>query len=272
MDNIEQYTQHLITMAIDYAPRILLAGLTLIAGIMLIKPLIRRMKSVLQKREVDPSLIPFLASLTNALLYAMLIIAVASMIGIQTTSFITILGAAGLAIGLALQGSLANFAGGVLILFFKPFKVGETIESNGIIATVTEIQVFHTILKSYDNKIIILPNGTLSNNMIINYSRMETRLVEWVFGISYDNNIEKARQIILNEIFTDERVLNKQEPFINVSSLGDSAVNLKVRAEVKQDDYWPIFFAMNERIKIRFDQQEIQIPYPQRDVHVVHKN
>ncbi len=259
-------------MAVEYAPRILLAGLTLIAGIMLIKPLVRRMKSVLQKREVDPSLIPFLASMTNALLYAMLIIAVASMIGIQTTSFITILGAAGLAIGLALQGSLANFAGGVLILFFKPFKVGETIESNGVLATVTEIQIFHTILQSYDNKIIVLPNGTLSNNMIINYSRSETRLVEWVFGIGYSDNIDHARQIILDEIFTDPRVLNSHDPFIYISSLGESSVNIKVRAEVKQEDYWPLFFTMNERIKLRFDQQGIQIPFPQREIHIVNKN
>jgi len=267
--NFELHTEELISMALHYAPRVILAALTLIIGLMLIKPLVRRMRHLLEKRDVDPSLIPFLSSITKILSYSVLIIAVASMIGIQTTSFITILGAAGLAIGLALQGSLSNFAGGVLILIFKPFKVDEVIESGSVTGTVQEIQIFHTILLTYDRKTVVLPNGTLSNNMIINYSRSETRVVEWIFGISYSNKVEKVRQIILEEIFTDSRVIHELEPYINLSAFGESSVNIKVRALVKQEDYWTFFFEMNEKIKMRFEREGIEIPFPQREIRIV---
>lgn len=272
MDKLEQYTNTLTELAVQYAPKLALAIVTLIVGIIIINSFVKFFKKVMISREMDPSLVPFLGTLTNVLLKAMLLISVASMVGIQTTSFVAVLGAAGLAIGLALQGSLANFAGGVLILLFKPYKVGDVIEAQGVIALVSEVQIFNTILKTYDNKTIIIPNGKLSNDLIVNYSTEETRLVEWVFGIGYSDDIDKAKNIIRDIVFTDDRVLEKDNPFINVSELGDSAVNIKVRARVQGADYWSIFFDKTEAVKKAFDEQGINIPFPQRDVHLYQKS
>jgi len=268
MENFQGYLDTAIEYAMLYVPKLLLAIIVLIIGAIIIKKTTRGMRNILTRREMDPSLIPFLSGITNALLWVLLVISVASMVGIATTSFIAVLGAAGLAIGLALQGSLSNFAGGVLILILRPYYVGEIIEAQGVIALVTEIQIFHTILKTYDNKTIIMPNGPLANGNIINYSTQETRLVEWIFGIGYDDDIDKAREIINKTIFTDDRVLNKENPFINLAELGDSSVNFKVRAEVEQANYWAVFFEMTENVKKAFDKQGITIPYPQRDVHL----
>ncbi len=268
MENLQGYIDTAIEYAMLYLPKLLLAIIVLIIGRYLIKKVTRGIRNVLTKREMDPSLIPFLSSITNVLLWVLLIISVASMVGIATTSFIAVLGAAGLAVGLALQGSLSNFAGGVLILILRPYKVGDVIEAQGVTALVTEIQIFHTILKTYDNRTIIIPNGPLGNGNIINYSIQETRLVEWIFGIGYNDDIDKAREIIKKTIFTDERILNKENPFINLSELGDSSVNFKVRAEVEQANYWAVFFEMTENVKKAFDKGGITIPYPQRDVHL----
>jgi small conductance mechanosensitive channel len=268
MENLNQYLDQGMSMVVEYAPTFILALVTLVGGLYLVNVFVRFIKRVMTKREVDASLIPFMASILNALLKVMLIISVASMVGIETTSFIAVLGAAGLAIGLALQGSLANFAGGVLILVLRPYKVGDVIEAQGVIAMVTEIQIFHTILKTFDNKIIIIPNGPLGNSTIINYSAEPTRLVEWVFGIGYEDDIDKAKEIIQKTIFTDDRILNKENPFINLSELADSSVNFKVRAEVEQDNYWSVFFEMTENVKKAFDKEGITIPFPQRDVHL----
>ncbi len=202
-------------------------------------------------------------------MYILLILSVASIIGIETTSFIAVQGAIGLAIGLALQGSFSNFAGGVMILLFKPLKIGEYIQANGIFGYVTEIQLFQTTLKTYDNKIIILPNGLLSNNMIINFSRSKTRLVEWVFCIGYEDDIEQARKLIIDEIFADDRVINKTNPFISVTALTESTVNITVRAEVKQNDYWDVLYQYLEKVKVRFDLEGIHFPFPQQDIHIL---
>ncbi len=272
MENLQGYLDTAIEYAMLYLPKLLLAIIVLIVGAFLIKKVTRGIRNVLIKRELDPSLIPFLSGITNALFWVLLIISVASMVGIATTSFVAVLGAAGLAVGLALQGSLSNFAGGVLILILRPYKVGDVIEAQGVIAMVTEIQIFHTILKTYDNKTIIIPNGPLANGNIINYSRQETRLVEWVFGIGYSDDIDKARAIIKKIIFSDDRVMNKENPFINLAELGDSSVNFKVRAEVEQTNYWPVFFEMTENVKKAFDKEGITIPYPQRDVHLYSEN
>jgi small conductance mechanosensitive channel len=272
MENLSIYSEQAEELILLYVPKLALAILTLVVGLLIIKPFVRFVKSTMAKRQVDPSLVPFIASIIKALLYTMLFISVAGMVGIETTSFIAVLGAAGLAIGLALQGSLANFAGGVLILLLKPFRVGDVIEAQGVIALVTEIQIFHTILKSWDNKVIILPNGPLSNGNITNFSTEETRKVEWVFGIGYDDDIDKARQVILDTVFHDERIIDRETPFINVSELGDNSVNLKVRAEVKGADYWAVFFEYTEKVKKAFDQAGITIPYPQRDVHLFQPN
>lgn len=255
-------------LAALYIPRLILAIITLIAGMFVIRRIVTALRNVLTKRRVDPSLVPFLSGLLRSLLIVVLIISVAEMVGVETTSFVAVLGAATLAVGLALQGSLANFAGGILILIMKPFKVGDVIEAQGIIASVTEIQIFHTVLKSYDNKTIIIPNGPLYNDKIINYSTEPTRVVEWVFGISYNDDIDKARQIIKDIIFNDDRVLEKEDPYINLSALADSSVNIKVRARVNQADFWGLFFDMNEKVKKAFDHKGITIPFPQMDAHV----
>jgi small conductance mechanosensitive channel len=222
----------------------------------------------MEKANTEPTLAQFLANLVSVGLKALLLISVASMVGIETTSFIAILGAAGLAVGLALQGSLANFAGGVLVLLFKPFKVGDFIDAQGVMGTVAEIQIFNTVIKTGDNKRIIVPNGSISNGIITNFSAEETRRVDFVFGIGYDDDIAKAKGVLERLFTSDERVFSDPAPLIVVSSLGDSSVNITVRAWAKASDYWGVFFGMTELVKITFDQEGISIPYPQRDVHL----
>lgn len=270
MENFDLPTviHQLTELAAQYVPKVLLAIITLIVGFAIIKRVVGFVRTQLTKRDVDPSLVPFLSSILRALFIVMLLISVASMVGIETTSFVAVLGAAGLAIGLALQGSLANFAGGVLLLLLKPFKVGDVIEAQGVTASVKEIQIFHTILKTFDNKTIILPNGPLCNDKIINYSTEETRVVEWVFGISYQDDIDKARQVIKSIVYADPRVVAPEEEFIRLAELADSSVNLKVRARVVQADYWALFFEVNEAVKKAFDREGITIPFPQVDSHV----
>jgi small conductance mechanosensitive channel len=269
MEEFKTSTAQLITYLVNYAPRVISALIILLLGIWIIKITVRKLRSVLVKGKLDNSWAPFLTSATNALMYIILILSVASIVGIETTSFIAVLGAIGLAIGLALQGSFSNFAGGVMILLFKPLKIGEYIQANGVVGRVTEIQLFQTTLQTYDNKIVILPNGLLSNNMIINYSRSKTRLVEWVFSIGYEDNIEEARKLITDEIFTDSRVINKSNPFISVTALTESTVNITVRAEVKQNDYWDVLYQYLEKVKVRFDKEGIHFPFPQQDIHVI---
>jgi len=269
MEDFEASTVQLINSLVNYAPRVVSALVILIFGIWIIKLIVRKLRSVLVKGKLDNSWAPFFTSASNAVMYILLILSVASIIGIETTSFIAVLGAIGLAIGLALQGSFSNFAGGVMILLFKPLKIGEYIKANGVVGLVTEIQLFQTTLQTYDNKIIILPNGLLSNNMIINYSRSKTRFVEWVFCIGYEDNIGQARKLIIEEIFTDSRVINKSNPFVSVTALTESTVNITVRAEVKQNDYWDILYQYLEKVKVRFDQEGIHFPFPQQDIHVI---
>lgn len=268
MDTYAVYASDLVDALILFLPKLALALIFLLIGIWVIKKVVNQVRKILSKRNLDPSLVPFLTGIIKFMLYALLIISVASMVGIATTSFIAVLGAAGLAIGLALQGSLSNFAGGVMILVMRPFKVGDVIEAQGEIASVIEISIFHTKLKSFDNKIIIIPNGPLYNNKIINYSEEPTRVVQWHFGIGYSDDIDKARGIIKEIVYTDDRVLNKENPYINLNELGDSAVVMRVRAEVNQADYWSVFFEINEAVKKAFDENDISIPFPQRDVHL----
>jgi small conductance mechanosensitive channel len=255
-------------LVLPYLLNLVLAIITLIVGLWIVNKVVKAIRKALTKREVDPSLVPFMSSIIKALLIVMLLISIAEMVGVETTSFIAVLGAAGLAIGLALQGSLANFAGGVLILILKPFKVGDVIEAQGVIAGVTEIQIFHTVLKTYDNKTIILPNGPLYNNTIINYSTEPTRKVEWVFGVGYDDDIDQVKQVIEEVIFTDERILDRDTPFIKLAEMADSSVNFKVRGLCKQEDFWGLYFEKMEAIKKAFDANGITIPYPQVDAHL----
>ncbi|TSA28180.1 mechanosensitive ion channel family protein, partial [bacterium] len=210
----------------------------------------------------------FLISMITVLLKVLLFISVASMVGIATTSFIAILGAATFAIGLALQGGMSNFAGGVLILLLKPFKVGDTIEAQGFVGKVHEIQIFNTIMKTFDNKMIYIPNGSLSNGSITNYSKEPIRRVDMTFGIGYDDDIKRAKEVLAGLIKEDARILKDPAPLIAVSSLGDSSVNFALKVWCDTAEYWNIYFDMQEKVKLTFDQENISIPFPQTDVHL----
>lgn len=265
--NIEKLTETAYTLGLSYGPKVLLALITLVVGLKLITRIVTTANKHLNTKA-DPTLGSFIGSLASVALKAMLLIAVASMIGVETTSFVAVLGAAGLAVGLALQGSLANFAGGVLILLFKPFKVGDTIDALGYIATVKEIQIFNTILITPDNRTVIIPNGSLSNSSMVNISREPTRRVDMKFGISYGDDIDKTKNLLKGLIAADARILKDPEALVVVSELGDSAVIFTVRVWVNSVDYWVVFFDMQENVKKTFDKNGVSIPFPQRDVHL----
>lgn len=255
-------------LAIDYGPRIIGAMVVLVIGLWVIKAIVKAVARGLDKSKVDDSLVPFVKSLIGVLLKLLLGISVLGMLGIEMTSFIAILGAAGLAIGMALSGTLQNFAGGVIILLFKPFKVGDVIDAQGHIGKVSAIQIFNTILKTADNKTIIIPNGGLSTSSMVNFSTEEQRRVDWTFGIAYGDDVDKAKHVIKSLCDADDRILKDPEVFIALSALADSSVNFAVRAWVMAPDYWDVFFAMNEKIYKTFGQENLNIPFPQMDVHV----
>ena len=271
MENIQLYYKKAVELAVNYIPDLIGAILILLIGLWVIKIIVKGAGKAMEKANTDVSLRKFLLSLVSISLKALLIISVASMVGIATTSFVAVIGAAGLAVGLALQGSLANFAGGVLILIFKPFKAGDVIEAQGFTAKVEEIQIFNTILKTPDNKTIIIPNGNLSNNNIVNYSTEPRRRVDMTFGIGYDDDIAKAKNVLAQLLKDDARVLADPEPMIAVSELADSSVNLIVRAWVQAADYWGLYFDMQENVKIAFEKNQLSIPYPQQDLHIFQK-
>jgi small conductance mechanosensitive channel len=268
MGNLQAYTAKAIELIMTYGPKLLLAIVVLLIGLWIVKLVVKAFRKAMEKGGMDVSLQHFLASLANILLKALLFISVASMVGIATTSFVAILGAAGLAIGLALQGSLANFAGGVLILLFKPFKVGDFINAQDHAGTVNSIKVFFTELKTPDNKTIILPNGALSNSSIVNFSTEPRRRVDMTFGIGYADDIQKAKGVLNRLVQTDTRILKDPEPAVVLSELADSSVNFAVRVWCNAADYWNIFFDMQEKVKESFDKEGISIPFPQQDLHV----
>lgn len=262
---IDELIQLAIAMTVTYVPQVLLALATLVIGLWLIGKFTTVTERKLHQR--DPTLGKFVTGAVSVLLKVLLLISVASMVGIATTSFIAVLGAAGLAIGLALQGSLSNFAGGVLILIFKPFRVGHAIEAQGYLGTVVEIQILYTIINTFDGRRVVVPNGNLSNSSLINYSVNETRRCEMVFGISYDDDIKKAKAIIHRLIQEDERSLADPEPMIMVSALADSSVNISARVWTSAADLWPYNWDMQEKVKEAFDAEGITIPFPQRVIH-----
>ena len=267
MENADQYIGKGIELAMTYAPKLLLAIVTLIVGMWIIKAIVGGIGRAMEKKGVDPSLQPFLKSLIQTLLKIMLVISVAGMIGIQMTSFIAILGAAGLAVGMALSGTLQNFAGGAMILIFKPFKVGDFVEAQGFAGVIKEIQIFNTIMKTGDNKTIILPNAPLSGGPMVNYSTEAQRRVDMIFGIGYGDDIDKARDTIQKLMDADSRILKDPASMIAVKELADSSVNFVVRAWVNAADYWGVFFDMQEKVKKEFDKENISIPFPQMDIH-----
>ncbi|CJK99482.1 mechanosensitive ion channel protein [Streptococcus pneumoniae] len=268
VDYLVDLSEAWLPVALQYGAQVTLALLTFLFGWWLINTLTAKVSSLLQRRQVDPTLHGFIGSLASVVLKVLLLVSVASMIGVETTSFIAVIGAAGLAIGLALQGSLANFAGGVLILLFRPFRVGEWIEAQGIAGTVNSIQIFHTVLKTGDNKTVVVPNGALSNGHITNFSREPRRRADINIGIDYSSDIKLARQILL-EIAEDPRVLREPEPVVFVTGLGDSSVNLSLRVWVATADFWPVTFSFTEQAKERLTAAGVGIPFPQRVVHIV---
>ena len=265
---LEGYQQQAIEYGALYGGKLLLALLTLIIGLWIIKWIIAGFDKALKASKVEETLAIFLEKLSATILKVLLFISVASMVGIETTSFIAIFGAAGLAIGLALQGSLSNFAGGVLILLFKPFKVGDFVETQGYSGVVKQIQIFNTILHTGDKKTIIIPNGPISNGSIVNYSLSPIRRVDMVFGIGYGDDLKKAKNILQKLIDEDDRILKDQDNQILLSELAASSVNFTVRAFVNSPDYWGVFFDMQEKVKLTFDAEGISIPYPQQDIHI----
>ena len=273
MDQIEEVNKYgamAWDLIIAYGPKVVLAIVTLVIGLWIIGIFGRKFRSVLKKREIDPSLTPFLSSLLVSILKVLLVLSILSMVGIEVTSFVAILGAAGFAVGFALQGSLQNFAGGVMILIFKPFKVGDFIEVAGYAGVVKEIQIFVTILTTGDNKTILIPNGTVSSSSMVNYSKEDHRRVDFTVGIGYGDSMKDAKEILLKIANADERIRREPaEPFVGVASLGDSSVNIAFRVWVNSEHYWPVHFDFTERIKDELDAAGISIPFPQTEVTIV---
>ncbi len=272
--NPQEYTEYLLSLVYQYAPKLALAILTLVIGLWFIRGFQRLIKKVLNKKNIDASLAPFLNSVIGIALRVLLFVSVISMVGIEMTSFVAIIGAAGLAVGLALQGTLQNFAGGVILLLLKPFKVGDVVEAKGFLGIVKEIQIFYTIINTFDKKVIYIPNGGLANAEMTNYSAEDLRRNEWKFGIAYGDDVDKAKEVLQKLIDEDSRIIKDQEdimPFIAVHSLGDSSVNMVVRAWSSAADLWPVNFDMNENVYKEFPKNGLNIPFPQMDVHVHNK-
>lgn len=270
MENVIAKAQELLSV---FGLKILAAIVIFIIGRWVAKFLKNTSVKLMTRSKVDPTLVTFLGHVTYIALLTFVILAALGQLGIQTTSFIAVIGAAGLAIGLALQGSLSNFAAGVLMIIFRPFKVDDLIEGAGILGTVEEIQIFTTQLKTPDNKTVIIPNAKLTSDNIINYTVKPTRRVDLVFGVSYTDDIDKVKGVISDVLSQDSRILKDPPPTIGLLEMADSSVNFAVRPWVKPDDYWEVYFDINEKMKKRFDAEDISIPFPQRDLHVYeHKN
>ena len=248
--------------------KILAAIVVLILGRWIIKLIQKWMSNGLMSRHGDATLHSFLSHLVSVLLYFLLIIAIIGILGINTSSLVALLASAGLAVGMSLGGTLQNFAGGVLIIMFRPFKVGDFIAAQGMEGVVSEIQIFNTHLLTTDNKEVILPNGALATGVMTNFSKQGTRRVDWVFSIAYGDDYDKAKTVLRRLLDENKSVLKSPEPFIELGKLNSSSVDITVRAWVNSPDYWPVFFSMNEKVYKTFAQEGLNIPFPQMDVHV----
>jgi small conductance mechanosensitive channel len=265
--NIQDY----LPLVYEWGMRILGAVAVLIIGLWIIRRITRGLRKFMNKRNFDSTLVPFLSGIVDITLKILLIISVMSMLGIAMTSFIAILGAVGLAVGMALSGTLQNFAGGVMLLIFKPYKVGDFIEAQGYLGTVNSIQIFNTILLSPDNKTIIIPNGSISTGSMINYSTQEKRRVDIKFGIGYGDDLGKAKSVLLKLIEANDKILKDPAPFLGLVELGDSSVNIASRVWVRSADYWDVYFYLMENVYEVFEKEGLNIPFPQMDVHL-HQN
>lgn len=259
INSLEEYTKQFFDVLISYSPKLISAFIILFVGIYVIRFINRLVKKLMVQRELDPTLSKFLADILNWVLRVLLFVTFISKLGIETSSFVAILGAAGLAVGLSLQGSLSNFAGGMLIILFKPFRVGDTIEAQGVIGTVTEIQIFVTKLISANNQTIFIPNGILSNGIITNFSIAGMRRIDLVFSLSYETNIKEAKEVVLEVMKSHSKVLKNPEPMVVVKDLSDSAIHLAIRPWSKNEDFGEVFSDILENCKAAFDKKGIII-------------
>lgn len=265
--NLEQILDKLLNWAIEMGKDILAAVLIYIIGRFVIKQINKLLAKILERRKLEISVQTFLRSLVSLILNLVLAFAIISKLGVETTSLAALLASAGVAVGMALSGNLSNFAGGLIILVFKPYKVGDYIETNDASGTVKEIQIFHTILTTLDNKIIYVPNGTLSSDAVTNYSRQVTRRAEWVFGVEYGEDYERVKAVLDRIIAAEERILKSPAPFVGLDALSASSVDIKVRVWTKSSDYWDVYFDMNRIVYETFNKEGIGFPYPQLTVH-----
>lgn len=264
---MDQIIEKLIDLCISTGKNILAAVAVYIVGRFIISLIKRVLAKMLERRKVEISVQSFLKSLVNILLNILLIISVVGALGINTTSFAALLASAGVAIGMALSGNLQNFAGGLIILFFKPYKIGDWVEAQGVSGTVTEIQIMHTLLTTADNKVVFVPNGAMSSNVIVNYNRMETRRVEWIIGVDYGSDLNKVKGVIDSIIKSDARILAEPEPMTALHALDASSVKVTIRVWVNNNDYWDVYFDMHKKIYEEFNKQGIHFPFPQLTVH-----
>ncbi len=256
------------TQGVELAINVAIALAIFYIGKLVVATLVRGVRKVMRRQEVDKTLETFVCNFLRIALMVVVIVAAISQLGIETTSFIAIFGAAGLAVGLALQGSLSNFAAGVLIVLFRPYKVGDFVEAAGIAGTIEQVQILTTILKTPDNKQIIVPNSQIMNSIITNYSAKDTRRIDLVIGVSYDDDLDKVRTVLQELVAAEDRILEDPACVIAVSELADSSVNFVLRPWVRSEDYWGVRFGLTEAIKKRFDQEDITFPFPQQDVHL----
>jgi small conductance mechanosensitive channel len=265
---VNNYLEKITDFGFEYAPKLIGCILVLFIGLWVTNLITKGVGKSLEKSKIDQSLVPFVRSITNIILKILVAITVMGMIGIEMTSFVAIIGAAGLAVGLALSGTLQNFAGGVVILILKPFKIGDFIEAQGYTGTVKEISIFSTLLNTPDKKLVIIPNGPLSTGALTNFSAETLRRVDWTIGIAYGDDVENLKKAINDFIAEDGRILKDPAPFIGLSELADSSVNFAVKVWVDGEDYWGVFYDMNEKVYTRFGDYKLNIPFPQMDVHV----
>jgi len=265
---LEQLLDKLVDWCFTHGLRLILGVIFLVIGWKIINKLLKSLDKVIEKRTFDPTLHSFLRAISNAILKIILAVSLAGYVGIDTASFAAMITSAGLAVGLALQGSLSNFAGGVILLFMRPFSVGDFIETAGHSGRVEHIKLFYTYLLTPDNKEIMIPNGSIANSSIVNYSMRDTRRVDVTFGVAYEDNVYHVKKVLWDIVNSDSRILKDPEPFISISEHADNSVNFIVRAWTKTDDYWDVHFYLLEEAKIKFDEENISIPYPQMDIHM----
>ncbi len=266
---MEEIVQKITDLGVPFILNLVAAIIIYLVGKWLANTAAKLIRKMMEAAKTDKALIGFSANLVKYAILIFAIMAAIGRLGVQTTSFIAVLGAAGLAVGMALQGTLSNFAAGVMILLFRPFKIGDFIDAGGTMGSVKEIQIFNTILAHPDNRKIIMPNSQITGGIITNFSAIEQRRVDMVFGVSYDDDLKTAKQVLTDLVNADERILKDPAPVIAVSELGDSSVNIICRPWVKPADYWAVYWSMQEKAKVELEKAGCSIPFPQRDVHVI---